>query len=202
MQAQDPVIEVTNPKGGEVFLAGDTVYLKWIGENLTVDAVWIDFSPNSGTDLYAINTDGIHVSDTTWNNYPWELPAITSDEVTVGVHEYNSDAEHYSGLFSITEDPNDPRLTSVGTIGRKAIKLAPDNLIRTSANGQLRMLLPWQGKQQISIFDINGSKAGAYTLYGPKTVNLNTLIPSGKFAVIQIAKDDQFMVFTMPAPAK
>ena len=76
----DPNAEIIilSPVGGERFVIGDTLRVKWKvqGKGLAeVNAVNIDLSPDSGKTWVGLRSKSIAVFDSTWGSFPWPIPS-------------------------------------------------------------------------------------------------------------------------------
>lgn len=108
--ATDPVVEVTDPNGGEVVPVVHTITITWDASDVDGDLDSFDLHYNlSGGDWTVIETGVAGGPDGSFE-YEWDVPDNASDEVLIKVTAYEDGGDTEDESDAVFEIANDPKV--------------------------------------------------------------------------------------------
>jgi len=105
-----PSISILSPAGGERWPAGSTQLIRWSTENL--DNVMILYSTDGGA-TFASVAQTVFESDPEWGSFPWQVPAIATDQALIRIMGYFGEVPTNSELFTIESGASGPSTVDV-----------------------------------------------------------------------------------------
>ena len=93
-----PKITILSPAGGESWIVGATVSIRW--DAVGLDDVAIRYSTDGGASFSRIE-DSVDRSDPRWGNLPWEVPDAPSSSCVILISGYQNEAPTRSATFEI-----------------------------------------------------------------------------------------------------
>ncbi|OGL44230.1 MAG: hypothetical protein A2W05_05265 [Candidatus Schekmanbacteria bacterium RBG_16_38_10] len=119
-----PVVELLTPNGGEIFTAGATTVITWIGEdaNLLPNTVRIEVSSNNGKNWILISRD-----ESNDGKYYWDIPRTSSQEyrikVTVSDIAGNVSSDESDANFIVDGLPPEARIVGPATSNKQEVEI-------------------------------------------------------------------------------
>ena len=164
-------LSISSPNGGEQFLYGDTIKIKWTSIN--IDAIGIEFSQNNGLNWFSI-IDNIPAGN---NQYKW-IPkdTISSDQCLVRICDISDlqNCDESDSVFSILQkslaisSPNGGEDWQMGSM---------HNITWTSYNiDNVKLELTLDNGMRWSTIEDSVPSTGTYNWLIPNTPSLQSLI--------------------------
>jgi hypothetical protein len=158
-----PLITVIAPDGGEKYMIGDTMHIRWIADSLQINNVDVFVSFNDGLDWNPVNVvSSIRRTDPEWGNYAWTIPdslhlldnnvSVVSDRCLVRVSKYAYvDVAGYSdSTFSIANRGNTAVHSNVAPFQSRPLVTVTRQAVRVN--------LSHTGVVEVNMFDSKGKQ--------------------------------------------
>jgi hypothetical protein len=98
---QDP-LTLTYPSDGATFTVGETVTIKWTGNQDELSSIGVEFSTNGGIEYTQLATETLNPSET---SFDWVVTSshVTNQGVLRVVDYTNTDIQSYASNITVTQ---------------------------------------------------------------------------------------------------
>jgi hypothetical protein len=160
------ILTILSPTGGECYMPGDKLTVRWEGDTDKITGIDFYFSPDGGITWHILNQTSIEPADTAWGTWTWTIQEFAADqngtkvspvssEAMIAVEDYGADGyRSASKAFTIAEDcPLSTGFEPLHTINRNARPV-----IRRAANKTIAVSIAGDNAAEAALYRLDGRR--------------------------------------------